>query len=347
MTKIAVCATLGSDRTPHASRKIGAPRGGIFCIMAYQPGSQPSLGSLLVGDQIQSLIDRGMEITDQGFAVRCLNHIGYHRLASYWWPFQQSSSQTASFRPGTVFDQVMTRYMFDQRLRSLLLEALSYVEISVRNQWSRELVQRSSRGEYAHLDPGLFDPVYYSDNLQELKANYDRVRGQKGPDFQSADIWDLAPTMSFGSLSKWYSSLADPGFRQSISANYGVDGSTLRSALRYLTAVRNTCAHHERIWNLTIKPGLRIPRELGGSREMAQAFNKNVREKIYNGLVMVTHLMEVITPNGDWPERLFAFREAGTYSSVPYRNMGFPDGWREFATWQRYLPQEKDVEAPA
>ena len=315
--------------------------------MTYQPGPQLALSSLPVGDQLQSLIGRGMEIPDEGYVARCLNHIGYHRLASYWWPFQQDSALTAPFRPSTVFSQVMVLYMFDQRLRSLLLEALSYVEISVRNQWSRQLVQRSSRGEYAHLDSGLFDPAYYSDNVEELKRNYNQVRRKASPDFQGADIWDLVRTMSFGSLSKWYSSLADPTIGQTVSGSYGVDEVTFRSTLKYLTAIRNTCAHHERIWNLAIRPGLRIPRELSGSRESAKAFNKNAREKVYNGLVMVSHLMEVITPNGSWPERLLAFREAETYNSVPYRSMGFPDGWREFAIWQRHLPQEKDAEAPA
>ena len=306
-----------------------------------------SPSSLPVGDQIQSLIDRGMGIPDQDYAVRCLNHIGYHRLASYWWPFQHSSSPTARFRSDTVFDQVMTRYMFDQRLRSLLLEALSYVEISVRNQWSRQLVQRSGIGEYAHLDQGLFDPAFYVDNMKELERNYNQVRSRGGKDFQTANIWDLVPTMSFGSLSKWYSSLADPAVRQSISGSYGVDELTLRSALKYLTAVRNTCAHHERMWNLAIKSGLRIPRELGVSQDTDEAFNKNPRDKVYNGLVVITHLMEVITPNGNWPERLLAFREAERYRSVPYRDMGFPDGWREFAIWQRHLPQGDDIEAGA
>ena len=65
----------------------------------------------------------------------------------------------------------MTRYTFDQRLRSLLLEALSYIEISIRNQWSFHLVRRAASGEFAHLDAGLFNPKYYGVNLEDLKSN--------------------------------------------------------------------------------------------------------------------------------------------------------------------------------
>ena len=309
--------------------------------MGYRPGFRISQNSLPAADQIKSLIQRGMDVPDDGLATRCLTHIGFRRLSSYWWLFQEESSTTARFRPGTAFTDVKTRYTFDQRLRSLLLEALSDVEVSVGNHWSRQLAQTSSRGEHAHLDQGIFHPAHYSANLQELGRNYNRARRPRSPDFPSADIWEIVPTMPFSSLSKWYSSIVDPATRQVISGNYGLDESTMRSALRYLTAVRNTCAHHERIWNMAIKPGLQTPRRLGGSREDAMAFNRNPREreKIYNGIVMVTHLSEVITPTGNWPARLLAMREAQEFQSVPYHAMGFPEGWREFAIWQRHLPR--------
>ena len=302
---------------------------------------QPAYVLTSTADQIKALTDRGMAVTDVDFAARCLTHIGYHRLISYWLPFQSGSGATASFHPGTSFRQVMTRYMFDQRLRSLLLEALSYVEISVRNQWSRHVEQSSSRGEFAHLDANLFDPTYYNDNLRELRRNYDQVRGQGGVGFQMAGIWDIAPTMPFGSLSRWYASLSDKGIRQSISRNYGVDEATLTSILRHLASLRNTCAHHEPVWDERIRTGLRIPRRLSGSRSIDAAFNKNAGRKVYNALVIIVHLLEIITPNGDWPARLLALLTE--YGSVPQHSMGFPTGWREFTIWQKYRPPQNDA----
>ncbi len=292
---------------------------------------------------MKALIERGMAVPDADFAARCLTHIGFHRLMEYSWPFQTEPNPDALFRRCASFDQVMTLYTFDQRFRSLLLEALSYVEISIRNQWSRQLVQTSVKGEYAHLDDGLFNPSYYRSNLQGLERNYNRFRGQEEPDFHSASIWELAPTMSFGRLSKWYSILSDRAARHSISVNYGINEKTFHSALKHLTLIRNTCAHHKRIWNLTLNTKLRIPLEMGGSRDTARAFNKDARGKIYNALVIIIHLMEVITPNGDWPERLCAFIESTAYRSIPHRAMGFPEGWREFAIWKRHMPWESGV----
>ena len=111
--------------------------------------------------------------------------------------------------------------------------------------------------------------------------------------------------MSFGQLSKWYSSLDDRAIRQSISQIYGMDERTFLSALRHLTKIRNICAHHERLWDRRISTGLRIPKRLEASVEAASAFSRLDQDqgKIYNSLVMTVHLMEVVTPYGDWTER--------------------------------------------
>lgn len=295
-----------------------------------------------MAEQVQELIERGMDVSDRDYAGRCLTHIGFHRLASYWWSWQSSADSGSRFRQGASFDRVMTRYMFDQRLRSLLLEALSYIEIPIRNQWSFHLVRRAASGEFAHLDAGLFDPKYYGANLRQLRSNYETVLGKSRPDSRMSSIWDVALTMSFSSLSKWYSSLSDRSTRQDVANVYGIDEVVLRSVLRYLTSVRNICAHHERLWNASIEPGLRMPRRAGGSRELFLASNRDAPGKIYNGLVMVVHLLEGITPNGRWPERLVAFVESGHHRSVPIVNMGFPPNWRDFDIWRRHLPRSGD-----
>ena len=85
---------------PHASRKIGAPRGGgggghflpSCFFMNQKPAKSLSSSSLTsVTDQIQNLVDRGMGINDPALAERCLNHIGYQRLSAYWKPFESTT----------------------------------------------------------------------------------------------------------------------------------------------------------------------------------------------------------------------------------------------------------------
>ena len=228
-----------------------------------------------VADQIQYLSDRGMNLPDIGQAERTLSHIGFHRLNSYWKPFELPSGTASGtlFKKGTSFNTVGVRYLFDQRLRSLLLEAFSFIEISVRTHWAYQLSNGFQHGEFAHQEKALFNQEYHSKNLHELRRTY-KQSGHPGSDnFQARTIWDVLPAMSFGQLSKWYSTLADRTIRQSISQIYGMDERTLTSTLRHLTKIRNICAHHERLWDRRISTGLRIPKRLGSSRGCRQFKN--------------------------------------------------------------------------
>ena len=278
-------------------------------------------------------------MNDTALAERCLNHIGFQRLSSYWRPFESKTTgqQGNLFNNGTVFGAVMARYLFDQRLRSHMLEAFSFIEVSVRTQWAHQLAYEYGHGEHAHQNGALFNE-YHTDNMKELERTYQQISNQENSSFQQLALWDVIHAMSFGQLSKWYSSTRDRKIRRSIAQQYGMDESVLRSALRHLTKVRNICAHHERLWDLNISAGLKIPNNLGKSLETGKAFNPQGQDKVYNAIVMTAHLMEAITPNGDWTERFLDLTKSDTNKSIPEARMGFPNDWEEHALWIRHLP---------
>ena len=60
---------------------------------------------------------------------------------------------------------------------------------------------------------------------------------------------------------------------------------------------------------------------------------------------MTVHLMEVVTPYGDWTERFLNLSEEEAFNSIPYQDMGFPSEWREYAIWLRHLPEAESQEA--
>ena len=110
-----------------------------------------------------------MSVNNRGAAERSLTHIGFERLSSYWKTFESStpSEQENLFKCGTHFNSVLSRYLFDQRPRSHLLEAFSFIEVSVRTQWARQLAYDFGHGEYAHLDPALFND-YHAERSPQL-----------------------------------------------------------------------------------------------------------------------------------------------------------------------------------
>ena len=216
--------------------------------------------------QIEYLLDHGMAVSNTVVAKRALNHIGFDRLSAYWKPFESydaNRSKTA-FEKGASFNAVLNRYLFDQRLRSHLLEAFSFIEVSIRTQWAYQLAHGFQHGEFAHQEPALFDQHHHNNNLKELRRNCKQAGLLRNTDFQTLNIWDVLPAMSFGQLSKWYSNLDDRAIRQAIAHTYGMDEAILRPTLRHLTKIRNICAHHERLWDVRIGTRLRPPRNLTG-----------------------------------------------------------------------------------
>ncbi|WP_051448441.1 Abi family protein [Bradyrhizobium sp. WSM1417] len=117
--------------------------------MAY---SKPYLS---VPDQLALIKGRGMIISDDALAEVYLNRIGYYRLSGYWYPYRESQGSGASlvvgdkFRPNTKFSEIVELYVFDKKLRLLLMDVIERIEIALRVQITLEL---GKLGAQAHRD---------------------------------------------------------------------------------------------------------------------------------------------------------------------------------------------------
>lgn len=280
-----------------------------------------------ISEQLDRLAQQGMAIPDREQAAHCLRHIGYHRLRGYWHPFAiQRGAGDYVFREGTTFPEVIARYDFDRRLRALLADALGVIEVSVRAQWVHYLSNDPNGGPRAHLNPALFDHSEYTRNLAELKQNYLRISPPDAAHWDTAPIWEVADTMSFGKLSKWYKSISAKHIRRAIAGNYQINHNVLVSLLYNMTLVRNICAHHSRLWNLAFSAGLQIP------HAWDDYCNDSQRARLYNRLVIIAGLMDIISPARRWPRRLLALLDE--YPYIPTDQMGFPERWRRLSCWQ-------------
>jgi abortive infection bacteriophage resistance protein len=104
---------------------------------------------------VSRLKSKGMTIRDEDRAVRKLSQIGYYRLSGYWHvcriPIVDSIGENVinkitnvperkdEFFRGTSFDNIVTLYLFDKKLRLLLLDAIERVEIYIRTIIAHEL----------------------------------------------------------------------------------------------------------------------------------------------------------------------------------------------------------------
>jgi abortive infection bacteriophage resistance protein len=316
--------------------------------------------------QVNRLSDRGMVIPDRAVAVHYLGNLNYYRLSAYWRPFE-TDTKTHRFRPGTEFEDVLDLYRigktkilakpvripgltpfrpwrealtcstFDRELRLLVMDAIERVEVSVRTRLSYELSYRH-RDPHPHLDPELFhDKEKYRKMCAELeneakKSSEEFARHMREKyDEPLPPMWAAVELMSFGQLSRWYANLRERGDRKAIAEYYGLDEKYLVSFLHHLNTIRNLCAHHSRLWNREITVTIKLPRRPAVLASSLNDDNRG-RRRIYNTLVILAYLMDIISPRHHWKQRLEVL--LGEHR-IDIHRMGFPPGFVNRPIWDR------------
>ena len=72
------------------------------------------------------------------------------------------------------------------------------------------------------------------------------------------------------------------------------------------------------------RQGMAIP-----DREQVAHCNASQPTRLYDRLVIIAGLMNIISPACRWPQRLLALRDE--YPRIPTARMGFPDHWRRLS----------------
>ncbi|MBD3587530.1 MULTISPECIES: Abi family protein [Salinimonas] len=286
-------------------------------------------------EQLSKLESRGLIISDRASAKHYLSHINYYRFGVYAWYFLENK-QNHTFYEGTRFEDVLQTYVFDRELRILILEAVERIEVSLRTSWAYNFSHIN--GPHGHLNPRNFNfgkgkthLQFLSTLLSELnrtKESYIKEQMQKYNEATPA-IWICCEVMSFGSLSKAFSSTRNLEILKLISQEYNLNHEVLKSFLHHLTVVRNICAHHSRLWNRNLQFQLKIP--TNGDRSFIKAFTKCDKNKLYNTLVMLSYLLRKVSPDTSWAERLKGL--VSEYPAIDPSHIGFPKQYNDFDFW--------------
>jgi abortive infection bacteriophage resistance protein len=309
---------------------------------------------LAPADQLKLLKSRGLGVSDDARAVVYLERIGYYRLSGYWYPFRiRAGTGPASvigdnFRAGTEFGHVVDLYVFDKKLRLLMLDAIERVEIALRTSIAQIL---GPLGSWAHRDPALLDGKFakriaasgktaHQSWLDKLDDNFTRSNETFAKHFHTTypdddpPIWIATELWDLGMLSHFYAGMRYAE-RLEMAEGYGVaDVGIFESWLRSINLVRNLCAHHSRLWNkpLVIQPRILKP---GVTLLLDHLVNNtNAQTRLYGATAVIRFLLLKINPGTTWPERLKALM--ATLPPVPplaISQAGFPAKWNEFPLW--------------
>ena len=298
---------------------------------------------LNINQQIKLLKNRGLKITDIEKARYCLHHIGYHRLSGYFILFRQLDTITnkiGNFIHGSEFKDAVDLYIFDKKLRILILDGIERIEVSVRVNIADLLGEIDP---FAYENINLLQPKFVENHFQKwtethnanLKKSHSFAKNGKAKYNPKLPIWEVIEVWDFGMMSKFYNGIK-LNHRVNIARIYAIPKTIdMASWLQTLNFLRNMSAHHSRLWNQNIGTRPQLPKG-----DEFPKFNppKGDDNRIYYGLCIMVYLIREISPNSTWPARLknllLDFPNFPKITGQSVKEMGFFDGWENQPFWQ-------------
>ena len=286
-------------------------------------------------DIIGKLKERGLVITDEGKAIAFLNHVSYFRFATYLRPMEDDALNH-HYKPNASFEKAVMLYEFDTKLRQLLFSAIQQIEISLRSK----IINKFSlaHGAMWFLDSSLAtDKHKFAENLSKLEHELQRSKD----DFIKEHFvkynangyppaWKLIELTSFGCLTKLYFNFSDTPVKKKIAREYGVpQHEILESWMKSINALRNSCAHHSRIWNrvMAVKPQLPNCLKNDWLNNTSVAPNR-----LYAILCSMIYWLNAISSDNTLAMDFKKLLDA--YPNVDTRAMGFPEDWKDEPLWK-------------
>ncbi|MBQ8959340.1 MAG: Abi family protein [Bacteroidales bacterium] len=286
-----------------------------------------------ITDQIARLKSLGLIIADENKAKKTLGEVSYFRFAAYLRPME-ADKQTHRFKPNSIFENAVAMYEFDSALRQILFAAIQRIEVALRTKiihhfsmthgafWFMQMNLHENEHRFLENLNALDREVQRSkeDFIKEHFANYDK------PEFPPA--WKTLA--SLGTLSKLYYNFADNKVKKLVAREFNLpQHEILESWMRSLSALRNYCAHHARLWNRFLNAAPQMNVNLRGTWINSGHIDAN---KVYAILCCIAYWLRAINAKSSFVADLksLLFR----YPTVDVAAMGFPKDWRQEPLWQ-------------
>lgn len=311
--------------------------------------------------QLELLKSRGLEITNDTTALEYLRRLGYYRLSGYWYPCRKLLLSTErqsklarpqrsdEFMPGAKFQDTVALYVFDKKLRLLILDAIERVEVAFRVDIAYLLGEKDA---FAYAKPDLLhgnftkkiDLKTGKTRYQEWMSKHDQLIKRSKEDFVEhykaqyglpLPIWVAIELWDFGLLSVFYQGMAVKD-KAVIANKYNIpDWQIMESWLRSLNYARNVVAHHSRLWNRNLidQPKLAKQGEIPAFDPLIG--NIHITSRVYVVLCILAHFMKIICPRSTWQMRLVELMHSfpkSDYMSI--QDMGFPTEWEQQIFWK-------------
>lgn len=293
-------------------------------------------------EQVDLLIARGMRIADKSEGANHLERINYYRLSGYWYPFRQrdqNGKRLDSFIPGTTLDDVLQVYEFDSRLRIATFASLSDIELWLRANLGYSLGQVDS---HAHLSPSILNvnSSRTSSTYQTWVKKYQRELSKSKEDFVKhhhrkyggkLPVWVAVEILDWGALSHLYG-FSPQLIQQAIADSCALSVPQMQSFLRTLNAVRNTAAHHGRLFNRAHALRPKLP-AVGVSKTLDAVRLESNRTFALLSLIQYLRTVMGLKPSSMLIKAFEAYPK--DIQHLPLNVTGAPQNWADLDLWKR------------
>lgn len=308
-----------------------------------------------IGKQVELLRARGMML-DRDEAERWLTVVGYYRLSGYWYPYRALNTGVRGdqFVQDARFDDVVRLYEFDRKLRTQIHDGVERIEVALRSRVSYRIAEHDPLG---YENPSLFRPAFeHSEWLATARRRVDRAKRHIEPirHYEKkyggrVPIWVLTEVLDFSDVSKLYDGMlvrdqwtvaerlgvrVDEARLTASQRKKGRKVHPLARWLEHLTVIRNSAAHHGRVWNRSFTPvgtaGLR-------TIDALECLPEGQSERAFGALTLMGYLLQGTSPGSSWTSKVRNLVE-DTFQDLPGRSvgeMGFPEGWQATPLWSQ------------
>jgi abortive infection bacteriophage resistance protein len=286
--------------------------------------------------QLQKLYERKLIISNEQHALSKLEHINYYRLSAYFLPFQNKKDSTNpnQFLANTTFEDIIKLYYFDTELRKIIFEAIEVIEIYLRTQIAYHHSQKY--GAFGYLDIKTLRSNYqkefdelHKDIVKEKERSKEVFIKHFKEKYNSTDlpIWSVVEIISFGSLSKLFMLLLESEQKEVIAKMGDINKVVFFKWFKALSSIRNSCAHHSRLWNKTFGISFEIPRNNAKFAPLS-----NSTKKLFFALSVIEYILNSIGEDEiDFKNKIKLLLQK--YLTVNIKAMGFVENWESLEIW--------------
>ncbi|OFY39318.1 MAG: Abi-like protein [Bacteroidetes bacterium GWF2_40_14] len=299
--------------------------------------SKPSLS---IESQIQLIESRGLFFENKTKAIRHLSNISYYRLSAYMIPFKERDSTGKvldKFKHGSRWNDIVNLYRFDRKFRLLMFDAIERIEIGLRTQLIYQLSQKYA--SHWHTNESIFKPITYRDKKTGATINRniyseinkhirEELESNKSTEFikhyvgkyndpPTPPSWMSVEIMYFNQLSLICNALRNPKDLSDLANFYSLPKDIFTSWLHTINYIRNICAHHSRLWNITLQVQ---PAKLNFSktRKWISSSVTAQSSKMYYTICTILYFLQTINPNTK-----FKLHLNNLFNEFPSVNKGF------------------------